>query len=178
MSRVGKNPVELPAGVTAAVSGNTVKIKGPKGELSLDVASGISVEVKDGRVVVARESDEKPARALHGTVRSLVANMVKGVTQGYRKELEIYGVGYKARMEGRKLVLNLGYSHPIEYMIPEGVNVTVPKPEDVGVEGVDKHLVGQVADRIRSFAPAEPYKGKGVRYKGEKIRRKAGKTVA
>ncbi|HNR93201.1 MAG TPA: 50S ribosomal protein L6 [Kiritimatiellia bacterium] len=178
MSRVGKNPVELPAGVTAEVGGNTVKIKGPKGELSLDVAPGISVEVKDGRVLVSRAADDKQSRALHGTVRSLVANMVKGVTQGYRKELEIYGVGYKARMEGRKLVLNLGYSHPIEYMIPEGVKITVPKPEDVGIEGVDKHLVGQVADRIRSFAPAEPYKGKGVRYKGEKIRRKAGKTVA
>ncbi|MGD9874450.1 MAG: 50S ribosomal protein L6 [Kiritimatiellia bacterium] len=178
MSRVGKNPVTLPAGVTAEVSGNTVKIKGPKGELSLIVAPGIKAEVKEGCVVVTRLAEDKPTRSLHGTVRSLVANMVKGVTQGYRKDLEISGVGYKARMEGQKLVLNLGYSHPIEYVIPAGVKVTVPKPEDMTVEGTDKHMVGQVADRIRSFAPAEPYKGKGVRYKGEKVRRKAGKTVA
>lgn len=178
MSRVGKNPVALPAGVTAEVSGNTVKVKGPKGELSLDVAPGIRVEVKDGRLTVLRGSDDKQTRAMHGTTRSHLANMVKGVTQGYRKDLEISGVGYKARMEGQKLVMNLGYSHPVEYPIPAGVKITVPKPEELTVEGVDKHLVGQVADRIRSFAPAEPYKGKGVRYKGEKVRRKAGKTVA
>lgn len=171
-------PVAIPAGVTVSVSGNTVTAKGPQGELSWDFADAVCVEVQDNQVVVTRKDDEKQSKALHGTTRSLINNMIIGVDKGYQKELEIQGVGYKAVMKGQSVVLSLGYSHEIEYAIPDGIKIELPNQTEVKISGMNKEMVGQVAARIRGFAPAEPYKGKGVRYKGERIRRKEGKAVA
>ena len=179
MSRIGKQPVLIPDGVTVEVSGQTVTVKGAKGEASYTVPACIAVVVEDNSVVVSRTDESKHGKAMFGTVRSLVDNMIVGVSQGYKKELSIEGVGYKAQMSGpQEIILSLGFSHDINYAIPEGIKVDVQNATSVSVEGIDKQLVGQVAARIRDYSPAEPYKGKGVRYKGEQIRRKEGKAVA
>ena len=177
MSRIGKRPVEVPQGVEVRLDQGTVTVKGPKGELSLDVHPEMEVAVEGGEVRVARPSDEPRHRALHGLTRSLIANMVEGVTRGFTKTLEIVGVGYRADVRGQGITLNLGFSHPIEYVAPEGVSLAVPNQTTVVVQGFDKQKVGQTAAEIRAFRPPEPYKGKGVRYQGEQIRRKAGKTA-
>ena len=179
MSRIGKQPVLIPGGVTAEVSGQTVTIKGAKGECTYTAPACIAVAVEENSVVVSRTDESKFGKAMFGTVRSLVSNMVVGVSQGYKKELLIEGVGYKAVMQGQNIILSLGFSHDINYMIPDGIKVEVgSNGTSVSVEGIDKQLVGQVAARIRDYSPAEPYKGKGVRYSGEQIRRKEGKAVA
>ena len=178
MSRVGKQPVLIPDGVTVEVSGQTVPVKGAKGESSYTAPGCIGIAMEDNAVVVSRTDDSKHGKAMYGTVRSLINNMIIGVSQGYKKELAIEGVGYKAQMKGQEIVLSLGYSHEINYSIPDGIKVDVQGGTTVSVEGIDKQLVGQVAARIRDYAPAEPYKGKGVRYVGEQIRRKEGKAVA
>ena len=177
MSRIGKMPVELPKGVEARVDDGTLHVKGPKGELSLGVNPEMSVAVEDGEVRVSRPSDQKRHKALHGLTRSLIFNMVEGVTEGFRKELEIIGVGYRADMKGKGLVLNLGFSHTIDYEPVDGVTLECPDQTTVVVSGADKQKVGQTAAEIRGFRPPEPYKGKGIRYKGEHVRRKAGKTA-
>lgn len=176
MSRVGKKPVPVPGGVTISVDGSTVAVKGPKGELKRTFPEGISFAQEGGELTVARANDESSQRALHGLSRALVANMVEGVTKGYQKTLEITGVGYKAEPKPYGLLFSLGYSHTIEFKAPQGVKLTAPQPTQVLVEGMDKELVGQVAAEIRSLRKPEPYKGKGVRYTGEQIRRKAGKA--
>ena len=180
MSRIGNKPVPVPAGVTVTTEGPTVRARGPRGELAWTAPSGIEVRVEGAAVRVSRApgGEEASRRALHGTARSLIANMVKGVTEGYRKELEIQGVGYKAALQGRVLVLNLGKSHEDRFEPPAGVVIAVKDATQITVSGPDKQAVGEAAARIRAFAKAEPYKGKGVRYKGEYVRRKAGKTVA
>jgi large subunit ribosomal protein L6 len=176
MSRIGKLPVTVPAGVTVTVDGSTVKVKGPKGELTHNLPGGITVEKNENALNVARASDETNHKALHGLTRSLIANMVEGVTKGYSKQLEITGVGYKAEVRPYGLQLALGFSHPIEYRAPKGIKLTAPQPTAITIEGSDKALVGQVAAELRSLRPPEPYKGKGIRYAGEVIRRKAGKA--
>jgi large subunit ribosomal protein L6 len=178
MSRLGKKPVVLPAGVTATLQGGKVTIKGPKGESALDVKAPVTVKLDNGQLVVACPSELKVDKSLFGTVRSLLACMVVGVTQGYAKDLEIQGVGFRTALQGKKLTLSLGFSHPIEFMVPEGIAVKVTDGTQINVAGISKQQVGEVAARLRAFYPAEPYKGKGVRYKGERVRRKAGKTVA
>ena len=176
MSRIGKKPVPLPQGVTAAVSGNTVVVKGPKGELTRTLHRELTVKVEDGAIHVGRPSDEARHKALHGLSRTLVANMVEGVTKGYEKTLEIQGVGYRAETKPFGLTLHVGYSHPVDVKAPPGIKLVAEQPTLVRVSGSDKELVGQVAADIRDVRPPEPYKGKGVRYTGEKVRRKAGKT--
>mgnify|MGYP001224368361 FL=1 len=178
MSRIGKLPVVLPAGVTAQVAGDAVTLKGPKGELTQKFPDYINVVQEGDKLLVSRTDDSKQSRAGHGTIRALLANMAVGVKDGYSRELEIQGVGFKASIAGKQLTLNVGYSHPVEYTVPEGITVTVTDGTQLKVSGVDKQLVGQVSARIRSFRPPEPYKSKGVRYKDERVRRKAGKTVA
>lgn len=178
MSRIGKQPVALPAGVTATVDGQTVRVKGPKGELSRVLPEGITAKAGGGNVELDRAADERRFRSLHGLSRTLVFNMVEGVTKGYSKELEIQGVGFKAAVQGQKLVLTLGFASPVEFAVPAGVKVSAEGGTAITVSGPDKELVGTVSARIRSFYPAEPYKGKGLRYKGEYVRRKVGKTVA
>ena len=178
MSRIGRLPVTIPAGAEVTLSGNIATVKGTKGQSSLRIPAQISVSVEGGRVIVGRKDETKEARALHGTIRNTLNNMILGVQSGYVKELEIQGVGYKAQLQGKVLVLALGFSHDIRYEIPEGIKVEVAGATDVKVSGHEKALVGLVASRIRAFAPAEPYKGKGVRYKGEQVRRKEGKAVA
>jgi large subunit ribosomal protein L6 len=176
MSRIGKLPILVPSGVTVTIDGSTVKVKGPKGELSHRVPAGITIDRADNTLNVKRESDETNHKSLHGLTRSLIANMVEGVTKGYSKQLEITGVGYKAEMKPYGLLLSLGYSHTIEYKAPAGIKLTAPQPTQVLIDGSDKMLVGQVAAEIRGLRPPEPYKGKGIRYAGEVIRRKAGKA--
>jgi large subunit ribosomal protein L6 len=178
MSRIGKLPVSIPTGVTVAVDGNTVKVKGPKGELSHRLPAGISVEKTDAALNVKRASDETNHKALHGLTRSLINNMMDGVTKGYRKQLEITGVGYKAEQRPYGLQLALGFSHQIEYKAPAGIKLTAPQPTQIVIDGADKALVGQVAAELRGLRPPEPYKGKGIRYSDEIVRRKAGKTGA
>ena len=178
MSRIGKKPIEIAKGVTVTIQGDKVVAKGPQGELSIKLPAGIKVTVTDGRAEVGVMSDDPRLGSLHGTTRTLLANMIQGVQKHYAKELEIQGVGFKAQAQGPKLVLSLGYSHPIEYSLPQGVTVKVAEGTALTVSGADKHMVGQVSARIKSFFPAEPYKGKGVRFKGEHVRRKAGKAVA
>ncbi len=178
MSRIGKQPISIPGGVTVEVSGQTVAVKGAKGESTYTAPSCIAVAVEESQVVVSRTDQSKFGKAMFGTVRSLVDNMVVGVSQGYKKDLIIEGVGYKAQMKGQEIILSLGFSHDINYSIPDGIKVDVQNSTAVSVEGIDKQLVGQVAARIRDYSPAEPYKGKGVRYAGEKIRRKEGKAVS
>ena len=178
MSRIGKQPVALPAGITARVADGTVVLKGPKGELALKLPAAVSVAVAGNALEVARTGDDKQSRADHGTTRALLQNMVVGVKDGYSRELEIQGVGFRASIAGKQLTMNVGYSHPVEYTVPDGITVAVTDGVQLKVSGIDKQLVGQVSARIRSFRPPEPYKGKGVRYKDERVRRKAGKTVA
>ena len=176
MSRIGMLPVTVPNGVTVTLDGHRIRVKGPKGELERTLPPEVSVKQEDGTLKVERPDDEQRSRAMHGLTRSLVANMVEGVTNGFRKQLDIVGVGYKAEARPYGLQLSLGYSHPIEYRAPEGVKLSAPTPTQVIVEGADKEAVGQVAAEIRKMRPPEPYKGKGVKYAGEQIRRKAGKA--
>ncbi len=178
MSRVGKNPIGLPEGVEVKINKGTVEVTGPKGNLSGEVNQDMKLDIKDGQLTVSRPNDSKYYKSLHGLYRSLLNNMVEGVTNGFEKKLEIVGVGYKAEMSKDRLTLQLGYSHPIVFLPPEGVEVVVADPTSISVRGIDKHLVGQVAAKIRSFRPPEPYKGKGIKYVDEYIRRKAGKTAA
>ena len=177
MSRIGRLPVELPAGVTASVeAGNVLKVKGPKGELAQAFSGDMEIKVEDNVITVSRPSDDKQHRALHGLTRALIANMVKGVNEEYVKELEIVGVGYRAQLSGKKLVLGVGFTHNVEIEAPEGIRFEVPAQTSIIVRGIDKQKVGQVAANIRAVKPPEPYKGKGIRYKDEHVRRKEGKT--
>ncbi len=176
MSRIGRMPVVVPDGVDVTINGREVKVRGPKGSLSLEVAAPIEVNQADGAITVARPSDEGEIRALHGLSRSLIANMVTGVTQGYRKTLEIVGVGYRVQARGQGLEFSLGYSHPLPVAPPEGITFRVETPTRFVVEGIDKQQVGEVAANIRKLRKPDPYKGKGVRYQGEQIRRKVGKA--
>jgi large subunit ribosomal protein L6 len=175
MSRIGKKPVAVPAGVTAAIDGNTVKVKGAKGELSFHAPSDVTVALDDGAISVTPRTQTKRARAMWGMSRSQVANLVEGVTKGYERKLDITGVGYKAAVAGKVLKLSLGYSHDIDYEIPAGIAIVTPKPTEIVVTGIDKQKVGQTAAEIREFRGPEPYQGKGVRYSGEFIFRKEGK---
>ena len=177
MSRIGKLPITLPDGVGLNKDGSNIQVKGPKGELTTYIDPSIDVELKDGTVSVTRPSDNKTHRSLHGLSRTLIANMVEGVTKGFEKKLEIRGVGYRAEMRGKNLMLYLGYSHPIFFIPPEVVEVKVEGNTNLTVSGIDKALVGQVAAKIRSFRKPEPYKGKGIRYVGEYVVQKAGKTA-
>ena len=178
MSRIGKQPVVLPAGVSVSLADGVVTLKGPKGELSQKLPETVTVAQEGSTLNVVRKSDDKQSRADHGTIRALLQNMVVGVKEGYSRELEIQGVGFRASIAGKQLTMNVGYSHPVDYTVPEGITVTVTDGVQLKVSGIDKQLVGQVSARIRAFRPPEPYKGKGVRYKDERVRRKAGKTVA
>ena len=176
MSRIGKHPVVLPKGVTAKVEGNTVHVKGPKGELERTLNDAMKVTLNDNQIVVERPDDEANHKALHGLSRTLVANMIEGVTSGFKKELELVGVGYKAEQRPYGLQLALGFSHPVKYEAPKGIKLSAPQPTMIIIEGANKEVVGQVAAEIRSIRPPEPYKGKGIKYVGEQIRRKAGKA--
>lgn len=181
MSRIGKLPISIPSGVTVEKrDGNVVFVKGPKGELSFQIHENMKVEVKDNEVIVARPGEDKFNRSLHGLSRTLIANMIDGVTKGFEKKLEIQGVGYRANIQGKKAVLNLGFSHPIEFDPPEGITIAVDqeKKNILIISGIDKELVGQVAAKIRSYRKPEPYKGKGIRYENEYVQRKAGKAAA
>ena len=175
MSRVGKRPVAVPSGVTATVEGQTVKMKGPKGQLQFVVHDDVEVKFESGQVKVAPRHETNRARALYGTARAQIANLVAGVTKGFEKKLEITGVGYRAAMQGKNLQLALGYSHDVVYAIPEGIQIAVPKPTEITITGSDIQRVGQVAAEIRAYRPPEPYKGKGVKYANEFIFRKEGK---
>ena len=176
MSRIGKLPIPVPAGVEVEVKGSHVAVKGGRGELGLDFHPEMKVALEDGNVLVSRPTDQTRHRALHGLTRSLIANMVEGVSKGFTKELDLVGVGYRAQKQGDDLQLNLGYSHPIKYTPPAGIQIECPEPVKINITGIDKELVGRVASHIRKFRPPEPYKGKGVLYRGEKIKRKAGKS--
>ena len=177
MSRIGKAPVSVPSGVTVTLKDdNVISVKGPKGELTRSLPAAMTVAQENGQVTVTRPSDEDQHKSLHGLTRTLIANMVEGVTKGFSKNLELVGVGYKAEVRPYGLQLALGYSHPIEYRAPQGIKLTAPAPTQIVVEGANKEVVGQVAAEIRSLRPPEPYKGKGVKYVGEQIRRKAGKA--
>ncbi|MFS4581173.1 50S ribosomal protein L6 [Phaeobacter sp. C3_T13_0] len=175
MSRIGKKPVELPSGVTASVSGQTIEVKGPKGARSFTATDDVTLTVDDNVIKVDPRGQSKRARQQWGMSRTMVANLVAGVTTGFKKELEIQGVGYRAQMQGNTLKLNLGYSHDVDFTAPEGVTITAPKQTEIVVEGNDQQLVGEVAAKIRDWRRPEPYKGKGIRYKGEFIFRKEGK---
>ena len=175
MSRIGKRPVELPSGVEATLSGQTISVKGPKGTRDFTATDDVTLDVSDGTVTVTPRGKSKRARQQWGMSRTMVENLVTGVTDGFKKELEITGVGYRAQMQGNVLKLALGYSHDVEFQVPEGVTVTAPKQTEITVEGNDQQLVGQVAANIREWRSPEPYKGKGIRYKGEYIFRKEGK---
>jgi len=177
MSRIGRAPISIPAKVKVEVKGQKVFVEGPKGKLDFDLPARTSASVADGRITVNRKGDDAEAKALHGLSRSILNNLVKGVTDGFSKKLEIQGVGFKAAMQGKNLNLSLGYSHPILYPIPEQIKVTIEENTKLTIEGPSKQLVGQVAAEIRSYYPPEPYKGKGVRYSDEKVLLKEGKTV-
>ena len=176
MSRIGKKPVVLPKNVTATIDGQTIKVKGPRGELERRLHPALGVALEDGSVVVSRPDDEAEHKALHGLTRTLVSNMVEGVTKGFQKQLEIVGVGYKAETRPYGLQLALGFSHPVEYRAPKGIKLAAPQPTQITIEGADKEMVGQVAAELRGLRPPEPYKGKGIKYVGEQVRRKAGKA--
>ena len=179
MSRIGKKPVVIPAGVTVELlEGNTLQVKGEKGTLTETFNSNIDISVEAGQIVVSRNSDEKEYRSLHGLTRSLIQNMVDGVTKGYVKELEINGVGYRAALQGKTLVLNVGFSHQIDMVPPEGITVEVPTQTKIIIKGINKQMVGEFAAKVRSKKPPEPYKGKGIKYVDEVVRRKEGKTGA
>jgi large subunit ribosomal protein L6 len=177
MSRIGRKPVAIPDGVTVDIKPELISVKGPKGELNQAVSGDMKVLQSDGTLTVERPTDRGEHRALHGLTRSLIANMVEGVTQGFEKRLEIQGVGYRARLQGKALELSVGYSHPVSVTAPEGIEFEVPTPTQVVVRGIDKQLVGEIAARIRRTRPPEPYKGKGIRYEGEHVRRKVGKRA-
>ncbi|MCH8811875.1 MAG: 50S ribosomal protein L6 [Gemmatimonadetes bacterium] len=177
MSRIGKQPIEVPQGVDVTLNGQSVHVKGPKGELTFDAHPDMTVALDDGVITVTRPSDDPEHRALHGLTRVLIANMVEGVVTGFSKTLEIQGVGYRALQKGSGIELHLGFSHTIEYPTPDGVSLDLPDQTTIVVTGMDKQKVGQAAADIRSFRPPEPYKGKGIRYRGEQVRRKAGKTA-
>ncbi|HDH04608.1 MAG TPA: 50S ribosomal protein L6 [Nitrospirae bacterium] len=177
MSRVGKNPINLPDGVEVKLQGSLITVKGPKGELKWNSPAGMKISMQDKSVVVERPSDSKQFRSLHGTTRSIIANMVAGTSAGYRRALEISGVGYRAQVQGRKISFTLGYSHPVEYQLPEGISAEVDKKQTLlTLQGIDKQLIGQVAANIRSLRSPNIYKGKGIRYAGEIIKLKAGKS--
>jgi large subunit ribosomal protein L6 len=176
MSRIGKKPIEIPQGVQVTLDGTTITVKGPKGELSRALHTDIIVKIEDNTITIERPSDNKLHRSLHGTTRSIVANMVEGVTNGFQKNLELVGVGYRAAKTGNNLVLNVGYSHPVEIVPESGIEIEVPAQTKISVKGIDKERVGAIAANIRSVRLPEPYKGKGIRYEGEKVRRKEGKT--
>ena len=177
MSRIGKRPIEIPKGVNVSKDGNMINVKGPKGELQQIVHSNISVEIKDNEVVVTRPDDSKQNKSLHGLTRAVIQNMVTGVNSSFTKTLDIVGVGYRAELKGKNLLLNIGYSHPIYFAPPDTVKLEIPTQTQIIISGVDKQLVGQVAAKIRSFRTPEPYKGKGIKYSDEHIQRKAGKTA-
>jgi len=177
VSRVGSKPVEIPKGVTITKNGSNVKVKGPKGELESRLHPNISVEIKDNELIVTRPDDTKENKALHGLTRALIQNMVNGVLKVFTKTLDIVGVGYRAELKGKNLLLNIGYSHPIYFMPPEGVMIQTPVQTQIVISGIDKQLVGLVAAKIRSIRKPEPYKGKGIKYSDEQIQRKAGKTA-
>ena len=177
MSRIGRQPIAVPEGVEVQIGTGQVTVKGPKGELAQDLVTDMKVELADGTVTVERPTDRGEHRALHGLTRSLIYNMVQGVTEGYEKRLEIQGVGYRAQLRGNSLELSLGFSHPISVQAPEGIEFEVPQPTEIIVRGIDKQKVGQVAADIRKRRPPEPYKGKGVRYAGEQVTRKVGKRA-
>jgi large subunit ribosomal protein L6 len=177
MSRIGKKPIQVPEGVTVDIKPGRVSVRGPKGELAQDLSPEMKVSQDDGVLTVERPTDRGEHRALHGLTRSLIANMVEGVTDGYEKRLEIQGVGYRARLQGKSLELALGYSHPVSVSAPDGIEFEVPQPTQVVVRGIDKQLVGEIAARVRKARPPEPYKGKGVRYAGEHVARKVGKRA-
>ncbi len=176
MSRIGRLPIDVPAGVDVKIDGSSVSVKGPKGELSLVVASPIEVALEDGQLLVTRPDDERRSRALHGLSRTLVQNLIVGVTEGYTIKMEIFGVGYRVVAKGSNLEFALGYSHPVQITAPEGVTFAVETPTKFSISGIDKQKVGQVAANIRRLRKSDPYKGKGIRYEGEQIRRKVGKT--
>ena len=175
MSRIANNPVELPSGVEIKIDGQQISIKGGKGALSFDLHKDVEVEQADGTLTFGARSGSKEARAMSGTTRAIVSNMVKGVSEGWEKRLQLQGVGYRAQAQGKKLNLQLGFSHPVEYELPEGVQAETPTQTGIVISGVDKQLVGQVSAEIRAYRPPEPYKGKGVRYAGERVRRKEAK---
>jgi len=177
MSRIGKQPIELPSGVHVSISPGRVMVNGPLGELSQDVPARMKVEQSNGAITVARPTERGEDRALHGLTRSLIANMVEGVTKGFEKRLELQGVGYRAALQGADLRLDVGYSHPVVMKAPQGITFEVPRPTEILVKGVDKQQVGQVSAEIRKVRPPEPYKGKGIRYAGEYVRRKVGKRA-
>src|SRR5208337_441757 len=177
MSRIGKQPIAIPPKVKVEVKGQKIFVEGPKGKLDWELPRRTSLKVQDGKIVVSRAGDDAQAKALHGLSRALVNNMVRGVTEGFVKKLEIQGVGFKAAVQGNNVTMNLGYSHPIVYPIPQQIKVTVDENTKITVEGPDRQVVGQVAAELRSFYPPEPYKGKGVRYSDERVIRKEGKTV-
>jgi large subunit ribosomal protein L6 len=177
VSRVGRKPIEIPTGVTVTLDGQTLRVKGPLGELSMDIPDGISCQRDGNQLVFTRSSDEKHVRALHGTARALAANLITGVSKGFEKQLELQGVGYRVELRGKNLVLSLGFSHPVVFIPPDGITISVASPTQFSVKGIDRQLVGQVAAVIRKIRPPEPYKGKGIRYVGEYVRRKAGKAA-
>ncbi|MFP4472297.1 MAG: 50S ribosomal protein L6 [Candidatus Omnitrophota bacterium] len=177
MSRIGKIPVGIPKDVKVTIANSMVKAEGPKGTLELSVPHGIEVKQDENSLVISRLSDAKQNRANHGTVRANLQNILKGITEGHKKNLEIQGVGYRAQLQGKKVVFNLGLSHPVEFDVPENVQVAVPSQTEISIEGIDKASVGQVAAKIRDIKPPEPYKGKGIRYAGETVKRKQGKSV-
>jgi large subunit ribosomal protein L6 len=177
VSRIGKQPIQLPDGVEVAIEPELVRVKGPKGELQERVSRDMAVRQEDGQIVVSRPSDRGEHRAIHGLTRSLIANMVQGVTEGFEKRLEIQGVGYRAQLQGKKLVMSLGFSHQVEMEAPEDVEFEVPAPTQVVVRGISKQVVGEVAANVRKKRPPEPYKGKGIRYEGEYVARKVGKRA-
>lgn len=176
MSRIGKHPIPVPKGVTVTIDGNHIKVKGPKGELDRKINPEMKIALENDQVTVSRPSDEANHKALHGLSRTLVANMVEGVTRGFEKQLDITGVGYKAEVRPYGLQLALGFSHPVEYKAPKGIKLSAPQPTQIIVQGANKEIVGQVAAELRSLRPPEPYKGKGIKYAGEVVRRKAGKA--
>jgi large subunit ribosomal protein L6 len=178
MSRVGKQPIPIPSGVKVTRDGGQITVKGPKGELSMQLQPGIAVMEEDSVLTLKQERTDREGPAMYGLSRALLANMVKGVSEGFSRTLEIQGTGYRATMKGKSLELLLGFSHPIEFAVPKGIEITVESPTKVVVKGIDKQQVGQVAAVIRGFRPPEPYKGKGVRYEGEHVRRKAGKSAS
>ncbi|OXS73862.1 50S ribosomal protein L6 [Domibacillus enclensis] len=176
MSRVGKKVIELPEGVTITNNNNEVTVKGPKGELTRQFNKDLTIEIDGSNVTVVRPSDSKEHRTIHGTTRALLANMVEGVSKGFERNLELVGVGYRAQKQGTKLVLNVGYSHPVEFEAENGIDIDVPANTKISIKGIDKERVGAIAANIRQVRPPEPYKGKGIRYEGEQVRRKEGKT--
>ena len=176
MSRIGNKPVVIPAGVTVSQNGTTVTVKGPKGELTREFSPNITLNIEEGVVTLTRPDDTKENKTMHGTMRANLNNMVVGVSEGFAKALELIGVGYRAQLQGKKLVLNVGYSHPVEFDAPEGIEIEVPSNTSIIVKGSNKEVVGELAANIRGTRPPEPYKGKGVRYVGEHVRRKEGKT--